>query len=237
MDTRLAKVLLIVPAYNEAANIERVVSTIRDAGYDCLVVNDGSTDDTEKILTRISANHVQLVHNLGIGGAVQTGYLYARANNYDVAVQFDGDGQHDIASVASLIKPILSHESDIALGSRFVGDLSTFKSSALRRMGIRLLSHTIFLATGKRLFDVTSGFRAVGRRGIELFSNSYPIDYPEPESLVYAITKGLTVQEVPVSMHERTGGESSLSGGLNAAWYMLKVGLSVLLRGSFFHRS
>lgn len=236
MTSRQGEVLLIVPAYNEAANIERVVNSIRSAGYDYLIVNDGSKDDTESILRRINANHVQLVHNLGIGGAVQTGYIYALRHGYKVAVQFDGDGQHDINSVESVVKPVLDRKADITLGSRFIGDKSDFKSSAARRAGIRLLSQTILFATGVRLYDVTSGFRAAGVRAIKLFADNYPSDYPEPESLTYALADGLTVLEVPVAMHERIGGSSSI-GGLSAVWYMLKVGLSVLLRGSYIHRS
>lgn len=226
--------IIIVPAYNEEANIERVVNTIRSAGYDYVVINDGSTDGTEEILRRIGARHVQLVLNLGIGGAVQTGYLYALRNGYGVAVQFDGDGQHDIGSVAQVVDAVHAG-ADIALGSRFVGDMSEFKSSFARRMGIGMLSQAILLATGVRLYDVTSGFRACGQRALRLFAESYPSDYPEPESLAYAVSSGLKVVEVPVKMHERLGGKSSI-GGFDALWYMVKVGLSVLLRGSYLTR-
>ena len=235
LDNYRKRVLLVVPAYNESANIERVVDKIKSFGYDYIVVNDGSTDDTEEILCRIGAKHVCLVQNLGIGGAVQAGFLYAVRNGYEVAVQFDGDGQHDIGYVDALCAPVFAGQADIVLGSRFVGDVSEFKSTAARRMGIQLLSHAILFATGARLHDVTSGFRAMGKRALKCFVAYYPSDYPEPESLAYALSNGLSVVEIPVAMHERVGGTSSISG-LKSVWYMLKVGLSILLRGSYFSR-
>lgn len=226
------RILLVVPAYNEAANIERTVKSIREQGYSFVVINDGSNDDTEAILRRIGAPHVQLVQNLGIGGAVQTGYKYARDNGFDIAVQFDGDGQHDAGYVAQLVEPILEGRANMTIGSRFVGDESEFKSSFARRVGINLLSGTLKFATGKRVRDVTSGFRAIDADVINLFAESYPGDYPEPESIAYAIGNGFVVEEVPVAMHERLGGESSIAG-LDVVWYMVKVGMSVLLRGSY----
>lgn len=226
------RVLLIVPAYNESANIERVVGSIRDAGFDFVVINDGSTDNTEEILQSLDAPHVKLVNNLGIGGAVQTGYKYALEHGYDIAVQFDGDGQHDVTYVSSLIKPIVEKRANLTIGSRFVGNESEFKSSGARRAGIKLLSWTLKMATGETVRDITSGFRAADHRTIALFADTYPSDYPEPESIAFAIARGLCVEEVPVAMHERQGGTSSIAG-LDVVWYMLKVGLSVLLRGSY----
>ena len=228
------RVLLIVPAYNEEDSIARVVNSIRSSGYDYIVINDGSTDNTEMILRDIGARHVQLIHNLGIGGAVQTGFLFAQRESYDIAIQFDGDGQHDIGSIKTLVDAIVSG-ADIALGSRFVGGENRFMSSFSRRVGIHLLSSAVFFATGTTLHDVTSGFRACGKNAIELFAGSYPSDFPEPESLVYALSNGLRVAEVPVVMHDRMGGTSSISFS-NAAWYMIKVGLSIILRGSYLHR-
>ena len=227
-DTGAQRVLLVVPAYNESESIERVVATIREAGYDFVVINDGSTDDTEQILRRIDANHVTLCQNLGIGGAVQTGFKYAYENGYDVAVQFDGDGQHDVSYVAALAAPLISGEADLSVGSRFVGAESKFKSSAARRAGIKFLSAVLKVCAGKRIYDVTSGFRAANRKVIELFAANYPDDYPEPESLAYVLGRGCKVCEVPVAMHERQGGTSSISG-FKTVYYMVKVGLSILL--------
>lgn len=226
------RVLLVVPAYNESASIERTIDSIRAHGYEFVVINDGSTDDTEEILCRIGAPHIELVQNLGIGGAVQTGYLYARDNGYDVAVQFDGDGQHDAGYVEDLVEPIIAGRANMTIGSRFVGNESEFKSSLARRAGISLLSGTLKLATGKRVKDVTSGFRAIDSSVIALFAGNYPGDYPEPESIAYALAHGYAVEEVPVAMHERAGGKSSIAG-LDIVWYMVKVGMSVLLHGSY----
>ena len=155
-DSQSLRVLLIVPAYNESSNIEHVVASIREAGYDFIVINDGSTDDTEEVLKRLNVLHVQLVKNLGIGGAVQTGYKYALSHNYDIAVQFDGDGQHDATYVSDLIEPLVQGEANLSIGSRFVGNESEFKSSGARRAGIKLLSWTLKMATGETVRDITS---------------------------------------------------------------------------------
>lgn len=227
-----ARILLIVPAYNEAASIERTVRSIHEHGFDFVVVNDGSTDATGDILRTIDAPHIDLVCNLGIGGAVQTGYKFALEHEYDIAVQFDGDGQHNANYVEAIAQPIIDGRANLVVGSRFIGNESEFKSSGARRAGIKLLSGMLKLATGKRILDVTSGFRAADARAIELFSENYPSDYPEPESIAFATAQGLEVTEVPVSMNERTGGTSSIAG-LDVVWYMLKVGLSILLRGTY----
>ncbi|MEQ2956701.1 glycosyltransferase family 2 protein [Slackia piriformis] len=228
-------VLLIIPAYNEAGNIEHVVSVLRDEGVDFVVVNDGSTDDTPFILERIGAPHINLIENLGIGGAVQTGYRYALQAGYDIAIQFDGDGQHDAAFIDRLVDELRHQGADIAVGSRFVGDKSEFKSSVLRRVGIVFLSLVLRLASGVQIKDVTSGFRAANCRAIKLFAETYPSDYPEPESLSFAAARGLKIVEIPVAMHERMSGSSSISG-LKSLWYMLKVGLSIIFVGSLKHR-
>ena len=228
-------VLLIVPAYNEAGTIEYVVSNLKDKGVDFVVVNDGATDETPSILERIGAPHINLIENLGIGGAVQAGYRYALQAGYDIAIQFDGDGQHDTAFIDKLVDALRRQGADIAVGSRFVGNESEFKSSIFRRMGIRFLSLVLYFASGVQVKDVTSGFRAVNRRTIKLFADTYPSDYPEPESLSFAAARGLKIVEVPVAMHERMGGSSSISG-LKSLWYMVKVGLSILLAGSLKRR-
>jgi len=210
-----------------------VASLCRDYSY--IVINDGSTDETESILNSEGIHHIQLVRNLGIGGAVQTGYKFALEHEYDIAIQLDGDGQHDAQYIPQLIEPIVNGDANMVIGSRFLGAESEFKSSSARRAGIKLLSTILKIATGQRIKDVTSGFRAIDRKGIDLFSDSYPSDYPEPESIAFAISCGLQVTEIPVAMHARKGGTSSI-GGLSTVWYMVKVGLSILLRGSYKKR-
>lgn len=226
------RVLVIVPAYNEEKSIEKVVRSLADIPVDCLVINDGSVDSTVEILRAMRAPHVDLFQNLGIGGAVQTGYRYALQNGYDIAVQFDGDGQHDASYIRRILKPIMRGDADIVVGSRFVGDESLFKSSYARRVGITVLSFILKMMSGQRVRDVTSGFRAVNRDVIKLFAHSYPSDYPEPESLGVALTCGFTVLEVPVAMHERQTGKSSIRG-MSSLYYMVKVGLSIVLTCSF----
>lgn len=224
------RVLIVVPAYNEAQSIEKVVSSIVQAGYDYVVINDGSTDDTAKVCERARINVVNLPENLGIGGAVQTGHRYALRHGYDADVQMDGDGQHDVSFVAALLSE-LEAGADLVIGSRFVeGAGEGFKSTPLRRFGIAWLRGCIRLQTGVTITDATSGFRASGRRALELFARRYPADYPEPESIVTAIAKGLSVREVPVRMHERQGGVSSISP-LKGVYYMIKVTLAVIIEG------
>lgn len=224
-------VILIVPAYNEEANLAGVVSVLRESGYPFVVINDGSIDGTKRLLDDLGAPHVDLVENLGIGGAVQTGYKYALDHGFKIGVQFDGDGQHDVRYVADLVQPLLDGRADIAVGSRFTGNESEFKSSFVRRIGITLLSFMLRAISGETIRDVTSGFRAVNERAMRLFSRNYPADYPEPESLAYAFAHGLSVAEVPVAMHERQGGASSIAG-LDAVYYMVKVSISILISGS-----
>ena len=222
-------VLIIVPAYNEQANIERVIRTLEALPYDYVVINDGSTDKTPFILDTMGANHVDLCQNLGIGGAVQTGYKYALQQGYRIAVQFDGDGQHDASCVSRLVEPIVAGNADMTVGSRFVGEENAFKSTLARRAGITILSALIKLVTGQRIYDVTSGFRAVNQDVLRDFVTYYPHDYPEPESLSCMISLGKRVQEVGVVMHERQGGTSSI-GAKSAGYYMLKVGLAIMVR-------
>lgn len=234
----LKKVLLIIPAYNEEENIlkvyKNIVSYCNKKGnmkYDVIVINDGSTDDTEKIINKNNIPHIKLVHNLGIGGAVQTGYKYAYENDYDIAVQFDGDGQHDIMCVVDIIDPILKNESDFTIGSRFIDSSSSkFKSTTSRQIGIKIISKFIKFATGKKVYDTTSGFRACNKKIIEDFSRSYPLEYPEPITTTELLKKGYVLKEVPVSMNERTGGTSSIKAWKNV-YYMINVCLSILLVG------
>lgn len=223
------KVLLIIPAYNEAENIEKVINNIVQnyPQYDYVIVNDGSRDETEEICLK---NHYQMLSlplNLGIGGAVQTGYRYALKNHYDIAIQIDGDGQHDIAYVEKLIEPIFSGEADIAIGSRFIKK-EGFQSSATRRMGISFLSGLIHVLCFKKVKDVTSGFRAVNEKFIKIYAENYPSDYPEPEAIVAAIMHRGRIAEVPVIMKERAGGSSSINLK-RSVYYMIKVTLAILV--------
>lgn len=223
------KVLLIVPAYNEAENIISVVDDIKNAGYDYIVVNDGSKDKTADICRENGINIIDLSQNLGIGGAVQAGHLYAIQHGYDVDVQFDGDGQHDIGYVKNLLTEI-EQGADLVIGSRFLEKTDGFQSSTLRRLGIRWLSFWIRLFTGTRISDATSGFRASGAHAISLFCQNYPTDYPEPESIVLAHKMGLTVKETSVIMHARKEGASSI-GSISSVYYMLKVSLAIAILG------
>ena len=223
------KVLLIIPAYNEAENIEKVVNDLIQnyPQYDYVIVNDGPRDETEEICLK---NHYQMLSlplNLGIGGAVQTGYRYALKNHYDIAIQIDGDGQHDIAYVEKLIEPIFSGEADIAIGSRFIKK-EGFQSSATRRMGISFLSGLIHVLCFKKVKDVTSGFRAVNEKFIKIYAENYPSDYPEPEAIVAAIMHRGRIAEVPVIMKERAGGSSSINLK-RSVYYMIKVTLAILV--------
>ena len=231
------KVLLIIPSYNEEKNVLSNYKKIIDYNkknkikYDAIVINDGSKDRTEEICVENNIPHISLVHNLGIGGAVQTGYKYALENNYDIAVQFDGDGQHDINYVKNIIEPIANNECDMIIGSRFIDKTSSeFKSSFSRRIGINLISFFIKLVTGKKVYDTTSGFRAVNKKIIEEFADNYPVEYPEPVSTVDILKKDYIIKEVAVSMNERENGVSSIKTWKNA-YYMLNVVVSILVTG------
>lgn len=224
------KILLIIPAYNEESNIERVVESLTEnfPQYDYVVINDGSTDETGRLCMDKGYDVLNLPINLGIGGAVQTGYLYAMKCGYDIAVQLDGDGQHDAAYVEELIKPLIKNEADVVIGSRFLKK-EGFQSSRSRRLGISILSGLLLLCTGKRIMDVTSGFRAVNRRFIEIYSKDYPTDYPEPEAIITAVMHRGRVTEVPVVMKEREGGTSSIDFR-KSVYYMIKVTLAIFVK-------
>mgnify|MGYP004495334513 CR=1 FL=1 len=223
------KVLIIIPAYNEQDNIERVVKSLKTncPQYDYLIVNDCSVDATPEICDENDYNHIDLCCNLGIGGGVQSGYIYAARYGYDCAVQIDGDGQHDPAYISKIIEPIESGKADIVIGSRFITK-EGFQSSGMRRFGINFLSLLIKIISKCRVYDVTSGFRAVNREFIKFFSKEYADDYPEPEAIVSASLMGARISEVPVIMRERVGGVSSISP-IKSVYYMIKVSLSILL--------
>lgn len=228
------KVLMIIPAYNEEKSIVNTVNMIRSTKLkkhtlDYIVVNDGSNDNTKNECLNNNINFIDLPVNLGIGGAVQAGYKYALYNDYDIAIQFDGDGQHDASYIEKLVKEI-SNGNDIVIGSRFVSDLSEFKSTAVRRVGINFLSRLIKICTKRRIYDPTSGFRACNKKIIKEFASDYPIDYPEPDTIVTIIKKGYKVSEIPVKMNERKEGKSSLNSNIfKPLYYMIKVSIAIII--------
>ena len=230
----IEKVILVIPAYNEELNILKTVNRIKDynkknkTNYDYIVINDGSTDSTEKVLQENNLNHIRLVHNLGIGGAVQTGYKYALENDYDIAVQFDGDGQHDVRYVEKVIEPIINNKANMVIGSRYIEDIGDFKSTKLRQFGINIISFFIRLCTRKKIYDTTSGFRAIDKETIKIFSGSYPVEYPEPVSTVELLKRKKKILEVAVEMKERENGVSSIRAWKDA-YYMINVCLSIIL--------
>lgn len=226
------KVLVIIPAYNEEKNIINTVDNlinlkVKDTIIDYIVINDGSTDNTRKILIDNHIKFIDLVFNLGIGGAVQTGYKYAFYNGYDIAIQFDGDGQHNASYIKNLIEGIKAGH-NLVIGSRFIVEDNSFKSTITRRMGINFLSKLIKICTGKLVTDPTSGFRACDKKIIKLFAKNYPSDYPEPDTAVMVLKKKYKVLEVPVQMNERKNGKSSITP-LRSIYYMIKVSLSIIV--------
>lgn len=232
------KVLLIIPAYNEEENIKNTVRKIEEFSHeiDYIVINDGSTDDTEKILTENNIHHIKLINNLGIGGAVQTGYKYAYENGYDIAIQFDGDGQHDVNYVPQICEPLIKGQADMCIGTRYLDKSeSKFQSTFMRRLGANIISLFIKICTGKKITDPTSGFRAVNKTVIEEFAKHYPTEYPEPESTVSLLVNGYNVKEIPVSMNERTGGVSSIRL-FKTVDYMMKVVLAIIVDSISFRK-
>jgi glycosyltransferase involved in cell wall biosynthesis len=221
--------LAIVPAYKEGAMIGKVIEEIRvaDPELEIVVVDDGSPDDTALAASRAGAPVIRLPYNLGIGGAMQTGYRYALERGFDLAVQIDGDGQHDPQDFFRLIAPIVERRADLVIGTRFTGEkfyLGTFT----RRIGIRYFARVVSIIIRQRVTDTTSGFRAVNRRGIRLFAADYPHDYPEVESTVLAAKHHLRIAEVPVAMRTRIAGHSSITI-VRSIYYMVKVSLSLFI--------
>ncbi len=223
------KVLVIIPAYNEQENIENVVNNLQKnvEKMDYLIIDDFSNDRTVDLCTQRGYSYVSLPINLGIGGGIQTGYKYALKYGYDIAIQHDGDGQHDPAYIEKVIQPILDGKADITIGSRFL-EKEGFQSSATRRMGIQFLSKLIQFCCGIKIKDVTSGFRAVNRKYIEFYARNYPSDYPEPEAIVSAKLNGARIQEIPVVMHERQSGTSSINLR-KSIYYMIKVSIAIII--------
>lgn len=225
---RLRK-LIIIPAYNEEENIVNTVSEIKRLApdFDYVVINDCSADNTLKLCRENKINVVDLPVNLGIGGAVQTGYKYAYKYGYDYAVQLDGDGQHDPSYLNEMFDKIVAEKADMVIGSRFI-EKEGFQSYAIRRMGIRYFSMLIRILTGRTITDPTSGLRMTNRSIIEKFASEYPRDYPEPESTVSVLKEKKKVVEIPVIMNERKGGHSSINIK-SGVYYMIKVTIAIIV--------
>lgn len=223
------KKLVIIPAYNESASIVKTVQDIKDHApdFDYVVINDCSTDNTLQICEENDIHCLKLPVNLGIGGAVQAGYLYGVRNGYDVAVQFDGDGQHSALYLNQMVEVLERENADMIIGSRFITN-EGFQSSAVRRLGIKHFNILIKLLTRKKITDPTSGMRMVNRKIMKLFAEDYPKDYPEPESVVHIISKGNKVIEIPVLMNERSEGVSSISPR-KSIYYMIKVTIAMII--------
>jgi glycosyltransferase involved in cell wall biosynthesis len=224
------RIAVIIPAFNEEKSIAGVVRSVRSLPgfvYDPIVINDNSTDQTLQEAALAGAVVINLPCQLGIGGAVQTGFKYALEKQYDVCVQTDGDGQHLASEIPKLIKPILSEGFDLVVGSRFFSD-TDYETSFMRGLGITIISLFLRVTTGIRVKDTTSGFRAASRRAFTFFSSEYPQDYPEPESLVYAYQKKFRVAEVSTRMIDREYGQSSITP-FRAMYYMTKVLLAMFV--------
>lgn len=220
--------LAIVPALDEQDSVAEVVREVGSLpGIDVLVVDDGSTDETAAVARAAGARVVSMPFNVGIGGAVQTGYMWALQHGYEVAIQVDGDGQHPAIEVQRLVDAVRNHEADLVIGSRFLGS-SSYRAPFARRVGIRLFASVLSAILRVRVTDTTSGFRAAGRDAIALFARAYPHDYPEVETVLVAHRAGLRVTELPVEMRVRQGGASSITP-FRALYYMVKVLLAILV--------
>lgn len=223
------KKLVIIPAYNESASIEKTVREIQNKAkeFDYVIINDCSKDNTKQICEENGFNFIDLPINLGIGGAVQTGYRYAYRKGYDMAVQVDGDGQHNPEFLEKMADYMTETGADMVIGSRFI-EKQGFQSSGTRRIGIKYFTILIKILTGKTITDPTSGLRLVNRDVIKMFAYDYPKDYPEPESTVAVLRCKKKVEEIPVIMRERNGGVSSISMK-KSVYYMIKVSLAILI--------
>lgn len=223
------KKLVIIPAYNEQGGIEKVVRDVEKHApdFDYVIINDCSTDNTLEVCKKNGFHVVNLPVNLGIGGGVQTGYVYAFRNGYDLAVQLDGDGQHNAKYLDAMAGMLCKERLDMVIGSRYIKK-EGFQSSGIRRLGIRYFTALIKLVTGEKITDPTSGMRMAGRDVIEIYAKNYPKDYPEPESVVAVLKKGKRVAEIPVQMNARESGVSSISPR-KSVYYMIKVSLAILM--------
>lgn len=224
-----ARILVIIPAYNEEKTIAQVVRNIASAApmVDVVVINDGSRDRTSAEARRVGAPVLDLPCNLGIGGAMQTGYVYAHREGYDIAIQIDADGQHDPRFIGTLVEPILAGQSDMVIGSRYV-EKTDYQGALTRRLGSWVFTGLLKVLTGLTIYDSTSGFRAVNKGIIRSFAECYPQDYPEVDVIVRLRKNGFRLLELPVEMHERKGGQSSITA-FKSVYYMIKVSLSLVI--------
>ena len=224
------RLVAIVPAWNESGAIGAVVDEINgfDLAIDVVVVDDASTDHTASVAESRGATVLRLPFNVGIGGAVQTGFRYARDEGYDVAVRLDGDGQHAASEIPKILGPIEAGDADLVIGSRFVDPGGTYRPPFARRIGIGVFARLVSVLGGQRVTDTTSGFVALDRVGIELFATSFPDDYPEVEATLVALRSGLRVTQAQVDMRERTTGSSSITF-VRSLYYIVKVMLSLLV--------
>jgi len=230
MQSKPIKLAVIIPAYNEQDSIAMVISdintlSISNTEITAVVINDCSTDNTSEIASKLDCVLIDLAVNLGIGGAVQTGYRYAYDNNYDYTIQVDGDGQHPASQIPKLFNEAITNNINVVIGSRFI-DNKGFQSSNMRRLGIGFLNKLIKLFTGLNILDNTSGFRLFDKKVIEIVQSNYPDEYPEPESLILFSKKNFSIKEVAVEMKERQGGESSIRN-FNQLYYMIKVSMAI----------
>lgn len=223
------KTLIIIPAYNEGKCIKKVVDNLMEVNknVDVLVVNDGSKDDTLIEAKKTKAKVLDLPFNLGIGGAVQAGYIYANKNNYDIAIQLDGDGQHNPKYIEEMVKIIEENKAEMVIGSRFIKDTG-YNQTFARMFGIRIIRGIMKLFAGRKIFDPTSGYRAVNKRIIKKFSENYPFDYPEPDTNMRLLKEKVEIIEIPVEMNNRETGKSSITP-LKSVYYMIKVTLAMLI--------
>jgi hypothetical protein len=216
--------LLIIPAHNEEENLPKLLHEVRQEGYDAVVINDASIDATAEVASAAGFPVVSLPINLGIGGCVQTGFLYALRNDYDVVVQVDGDGQHDPKWISAIIAPILRQEADCVIGSRYTPEArdTEYRTPFVRRMGMYFSTGLLLLATGLRIHDTTSGFRALNRAAFSFFAYEYPVDHPDAESLLILHQRKFRIQEFPVKMRCRVKGQSLFSF-VKATLYPMRV--------------
>jgi glycosyltransferase involved in cell wall biosynthesis len=230
MSSSAARRLIIMPAHDEAANLPRVVGELRAAapGFDLLVVDDGSADQTAAVAAGLGATVVSLPVNLGYGGAVQTGFRYAVRNGYNLAVVMDADGQHDPAGIERLVAPVLAGEADVAVGSRFRGRMD-YRQPWVKRVGMAVFARTVSWITGREVTDPTSGYQALGKEALRFFAyDNYPSDYPDADTLLVLHFAGFRVSEAPVTMRERISG-ASMHSGLKPVYYVLKMWLAIAI--------
>ena len=225
----MKELLLIIPSYNEADNIRTVLNSIRKTFCDCdiLIINDGSTDNTSDIAREENVKVIDLPINLGIGGCVQTGFLYAKKIGYKYALQFDGDDQHNAEEIEVILNEIKYNSSDLVIGSRFLNKVKGYNPSLYRRIGIKIFEILIMILIAKKITDSTSGFRIYSSRAISFLAENYPIDFPEPEAIILLQKNGFKISEVKTTMKKRRSGDSSIQ--FKGALYMLKVSLGMIM--------